>query len=31
LIVLAFGPGQLSADAMFKRKLWSSAGTKADR
>jgi putative oxidoreductase len=31
LIVLAFGPGQVSVDAMFKRKLWSSAGTKADR
>jgi putative oxidoreductase len=31
LIVLAFGPGYLSVDALFKRKLWSSARTKADR
>jgi putative oxidoreductase len=28
LIVLAFGPGQLSVDALLKRKLWHSAGTK---
>ena len=30
-IVLAFGPGQLSLDAVFKRKLWQSAGAKPDR
>jgi putative oxidoreductase len=30
-IVLAFGPGRLSVDAVFKRKLWQSAGTKPDR
>jgi len=28
LIVLAFGPGQLSVDALLKRKLWLTAGTK---
>jgi len=28
LIVLAFGPGELSVDALLKRKLWHSAGTK---
>ena len=28
LIVLAFGPGQLSVDALLKRKLWPSAETK---
>ena len=31
LIVLAFGPGQLSVDALFKQKPWHSAGTKPDR
>ena len=31
LIVLAFGPGQLSVDALFKQKLWHSAGTKPNR
>jgi putative oxidoreductase len=30
-IVLAFGPGQFSVDALFKRKLWHSAGAKPDR
>jgi putative oxidoreductase len=30
LIVLAFGPGQLSVDALFKRKLWHSEGVKPD-
>ena len=28
LIVLAFGPGQLSVDALLKRKLWLGAETK---
>jgi putative oxidoreductase len=31
LIVFVFGPGQLSVDALFRRKLWHSAGTKPDR
>ena len=31
LIVLAFGPGQLSVDTLFKQKLWHSAGAKPDR
>ena len=31
LIVLTFGPGQLSVDALLKRKLWHSAGTKPNR
>jgi putative oxidoreductase len=31
LIVLVFGPGQLSVDGLLKRKLWHSAGTKPDR
>jgi putative oxidoreductase len=30
-IVLAFGPGHLSVDAVFKRKLWQSADTRPDR
>ena len=30
LIVLAFGPGQVSIDALFKRRLWHSAETKPD-
>jgi putative oxidoreductase len=31
LIVLAFGPGQLSVDTLFKQMLWHSAGAKPDR
>jgi putative oxidoreductase len=30
-IVFVFGPGQLSLDALFERKLWHRAGTKPDR
>jgi putative oxidoreductase len=31
LFVFVFGPGQLSVDALFKRKLWLTARTKPDR
>jgi uncharacterized membrane protein YphA (DoxX/SURF4 family) len=31
LIVFVFGPGQLSLDALFERKLWHRVGTKPDR
>jgi putative oxidoreductase len=30
LIVLVFGPGQLSVDALLKQKPWHNAGTKPD-
>jgi putative oxidoreductase len=31
MIVFVFGPGKLSVDALFKRKLWHTAATKPDR